>query len=139
MPLESSEEVRRRRRVAHQPQLRNRRRLRRLKLAPDARALAKSVSTVVQVPLYDLMNAPRGSAKVVEARQLAMYLMYVHLGWDQPQIAILFERDAATVSLACRHSEDRRDVAAFEAVIARIESLYGEAMRKLEPELRDAA
>lgn len=52
-----------------------------------------------------------------------MYLMHVVLRRPYAEVARFFGRDRTTVAHACSHIEDRRDEPAFEADVARLESL----------------
>ncbi len=54
------------------------------------------------------------------ARQAAMYLAHVALGISLSAVGKFFGRDHSTVAHGCRRVEDRRDDAAFDALIAEL-------------------
>ena len=88
----------------------------------EASRLVALVAADRHVPTLLLLHPSRCSADVAEARQLAMYLMHVVLGRSYAKIGRFFGRDRTTVSHACARIEDRRDAAAFEARVARLEA-----------------
>ena len=56
-------------------------------------------------------------------RQIAMYVCHVVLRLSLSDIGHCFGRDRTTVSHACNVVEDRRDDAAFDALVASIERI----------------
>jgi chromosomal replication initiation ATPase DnaA len=67
--------------------------------------------------------ARRGRARVVFARQTAMYLMRVIYGLTLAEIAEQFGRDRSTVSYACQRIEDLRDDPCFDHQLTQLERL----------------
>jgi chromosomal replication initiation ATPase DnaA len=103
---------------------RNRWRLKRLQRDARAHALLKIIAAVRGIPLYDLLDRRRGIAPVCQARQLAMYLVYVTLSRPQEEVARIFDRQRSTVAHACHVIEDMREAPEIEAEIARIETCF---------------
>ena len=68
-----------------------------------------------------LVQRGRGIARLAEARQLAMYLMHVVEGRLYAEIGRVFGRDRTTVSHACAVIEERREAAAFDEEVGRLE------------------
>lgn len=68
-----------------------------------------------------LVHPSRCMADTALARQTAMYLLHVVLGWAMADVGAVFGRDRTTVSYACAKVEDRRDDPAFEAKLNRLE------------------
>jgi chromosomal replication initiation ATPase DnaA len=83
------------------------------------------VADAYGVGLADLLAPTRRTAAVAAARQTAMYLARVVFGWTYRDIADAFGRDPRTVAYACRRVEERRDDAATEAAVARLETACG--------------
>lgn len=70
----------------------------------------------------DQLSAPtRHSANAALARQVAMYVTHVALGFSFSEVGELFGRDRTTASHACKVIEDRRDNAEFDRFILRLE------------------
>ncbi len=82
------------------------------------------VAGVFQVSPADLRAASRGPAHVALARQVAMYLCHVSLGFDHGRVARAFGRDRTTASHACKVVEDRRDDPEFERRIAILDGVF---------------
>jgi len=78
------------------------------------------------VPVGLLLHKSRCAADVAEARQLAMYLMHVVLQRPMTEIGAFFGRDRTTVSHACHCVEDKRDDAAFDGEVIRLEAAIDE-------------
>lgn len=66
------------------------------------------VSLALGVAPGEIVSHRRLGARVVMARQAAMYLAHVGWGWSLAQVGRAFGRDRATVSEACRHIEEKR-------------------------------
>ena len=80
------------------------------------------VTLVFQVDIAELRRRSRGRAPVALARQTAMYLAHVHLGWSLERAGQAFGRDRTTVVHACRRIEDRRDKPGFERALIQLET-----------------
>jgi chromosomal replication initiation ATPase DnaA len=78
------------------------------------------------ISIDDLL-ARRGRARVVFARQTAMYLMRVIYGLSLTEIAAHFGRDRSTVSYACQRIEDLRDDPCFDHQLTQLERLLRSA------------
>lgn len=92
---------------------------------PAAARLIGLVAASRDIPLYLLLQEGRGEARVAEARQLAMYLMHVAEGRLYAEIGRVFGRDRTTVSHACAVIEERRECAAFDEAVDRLEQALG--------------
>ncbi|HEY4263818.1 MAG TPA: helix-turn-helix domain-containing protein, partial [Micropepsaceae bacterium] len=68
-----------------------------------------------------------GRARVVFARQTAMYLMRVIYGLTLTEIAAYFGRDRSTVSYACQRIENLRDDPCFDHQLTQLEGLLRSA------------
>lgn len=75
------------------------------------------------VATRDLASRSRAHPRAALARQVAMYLCHTGLGLSQSEVARLFGRDRSTVGHAARVIEDRRDEAAFDAWLDRLEAV----------------
>jgi chromosomal replication initiation ATPase DnaA len=78
------------------------------------------------ISIHDLL-ARRGRARVVFARQTAMYLMRVIYGLTLTEIAAYFGRDRSTVSYACQRIENLRDDPCFDHQLTQLEGLLRSA------------
>ena len=85
-----------------------------------AAALAAWVAVVDRLALF---GASRGGAQVAAARQLAIYLAHVALGYDLTRLAAAFGRDRATLRHALRRIEDERDDPAFDRQLTGLEAI----------------
>lgn len=75
------------------------------------------------VSVEALLQPSRGKAEIALARQLAMYLMHVSLQRIYADVGAFFGRDRTTVAHACALIEDRRELAAFDRTVERLEQL----------------
>ena len=73
------------------------------------------------VPVAELRAPTRRHAPVAQARQVAMYLTHVAFGFSLSAVGRYFGRDRTTAAHACRLIEDRRDDAAFDLLLDRLE------------------
>lgn len=73
-----------------------------------------------RIPLSSIVAGTRGPLQSAHARQAAMYLAHVALGISLSAIGKFFGRDHSTIAHGCRRVEDRRDEAAFDALIAEL-------------------
>lgn len=69
----------------------------------------------------DLQAPTRGSSTAALARQVAMYLAHTSFEMSIARVGVAFDRDRSTVAHACRLIEDRRDDAAFDAMLTQFE------------------
>lgn len=72
-----------------------------------------------------LRSADRGTAGTALARQIAIYLSHVELGFSLSEVGRQFGRDRTTVAHACALVEDLRDDGNAERVIASLEAATG--------------
>ncbi len=85
-------------------------------------ALVKQLSAhFFDVSETELLAPTRKGANAALARQVAMYVCHVTLGFRFSEIGELFGRDRTTVSYACNAIEDRRDNPEFDHFVIRIE------------------
>lgn len=68
-----------------------------------------------------LISDRRGRAPVALARQVAIYLLHVHLGMTLTAAAWHFRRDRTTAGHACRRVEDRREDGNVDRMIEEME------------------
>lgn len=85
------------------------------------------VSMVLDVPMQDIVAKRRTTAAAARARQMAIYLTHVVLGWPLWKVAAAFGRDRSTASHAIHAIEDLRDDAAFDARLASMEACVRQA------------
>ncbi|WP_068081393.1 helix-turn-helix domain-containing protein [Polycladidibacter stylochi] len=69
-----------------------------------------------------LVLTSRGMAKVALARQVAMYILHVALGYSHSNVGRVFGRDRTTVSHACKVVEEMRDQYHFDSHLSAMES-----------------
>jgi chromosomal replication initiation ATPase DnaA len=74
------------------------------------------------VSIHDLLGK-RGGARIVLARQIAMYLTHVVCGLNMAQVGASFRLDRSTASYACRRIEDLRDDPCFDRQLTQLENL----------------
>ena len=93
--------------------------------APDlmAQRVLQLVALARGVQPLQLVHRARCRSRVAVARQLAMYLMHVALGWQYAEIGQYFGRDRTTVSHACAVIEDLREAPGFDAEVEQLETL----------------
>jgi len=93
--------------------------------APDqmAQRLLQLVALARGVQPSQLVHRARCRSRVAVARQLAMYLMHVALGWQYAEVGQFFGRDRTTVSHACAVIEDMREAPGFDAEVEQLETL----------------
>lgn len=96
------------------------------------------VMSVFRVSHEEIFRPTRGPARIALARQVAMYLHHVVLRQSLSSVAHCFARDRTTVSHACQTVEDRRDDAAFDALILSLERAIGAGLAHLSGEEGDA-
>ena len=91
---------------------------------PLACRLSREIaSAFFDIPLDEIERPNRAVVPVCEARHVAIYLAHVVFQVSLTAMAGEFGRDRTTVAHAVRRIEDRRDDAAFDAQLARLERL----------------
>ena len=91
-------------------------------LAADGRWLAAGlVASAFGIRGDALLKARRGTAEVAVARQAAMYLAHTRLSASYTLAGAFFGRDRTTAAHACRKTEERREDARFDGIIACLE------------------
>jgi chromosomal replication initiation ATPase DnaA len=87
-----------------------------------ARAVVESaISAAFAVPTAEIGRATRGQAQIAFARQSAMYLAHVALGFTLSDVGRAFGRDRTTAAHACRRVEERREDPQVDAALAALE------------------
>jgi len=81
------------------------------------------VAISFNVPELSIRARGRGGSRLIQARQVAMYLLNEVFCLTQTRIAEIFERDRSTVAHACHVIEDTRDDPLFDAKLERLEEL----------------
>lgn len=89
------------------------------------------VAMVMDVPERELVSRRRTNAVAARARQTAIYLVHIVLGWPLRRAAAAFGRDRTTGSHAVQLIEDLRDDAAFDARLSNMEACLRQVV---EPE-----
>ena len=84
------------------------------------------VAHLCGIPAQDLFGR-RGGARVVLARQIAMYLMHVVCGLNMAQIGAAFRLDRSTASYGCHRIEDLREDPCFDLQLSKLENLLRSA------------
>lgn len=69
-----------------------------------------------------LTGMRRGRAAIAFARQVAIYVLHIHLGLSLTLSARAYGRDRTTAAHACRVVEDRRDDGRVDGLIGVIEA-----------------
>lgn len=70
----------------------------------------------------------RGTPRVAQARQIAMYLAHVGFALSVEGVARHFRRDRSTVAHACRVVEDNRDDRWFDCRVSALELVCRQAV-----------
>lgn len=95
------------------------------------------VAYAYQLSTREILETRRGSARAAQARQIAMYVVYVGFGISLARVANAFNRDRSTVAYACHQIEDRRDDAEFDSWLDALEAAVRQAAalsgQQLEP------
>lgn len=89
--------------------------------AAACRFLESTVFAVFDVDERGLVRPDRGEARLIFARQVAMYLAHTGFGLSLSEIGRHFARDRTTVAHACRLIEERRDDPKVELIVEAIE------------------
>lgn len=80
------------------------------------------VAMVMDVSERELLSRRRTNAIASRARQTAIYLVHIVLGWPLRRAAAAFGRDRTTGSHAVQLIEDLRDDASFDARLTNMEA-----------------
>lgn len=93
--------------------------------APRAVCLAIAVCVALDFGFApaELFGRGRGTPRLVQARQIAMYLAHVGFALPCEIVARQFGRDRSTVSHACRVVEDGRDDRWFDCRVGALEEV----------------
>ena len=86
-----------------------------------ARLAQQAAAYAFGVPVEEINTPTRGRARAALARQAAIYLTHVAFGFSLSAVGRYFGRDRTTAAHACRLIEDRRDDAAFDLLLDRLE------------------
>jgi len=89
----------------------------------DIRVAVELVAATQGVSVDDILKPERSQAHIAFARQLAMYMTHVALGYSLTKTGKLFSRDRTTVSHACGRIEDRRDDVGFDCALNSLEAV----------------
>lgn len=81
------------------------------------------VAAIQGVSPEDILKPSRSQAHIALARQLAMYMAHVALGYSLTKTGQLFRRDRTTVSHACGRIEDMRDDVNFDHALDSLEAV----------------
>ncbi|MEM9169954.1 MAG: helix-turn-helix domain-containing protein [Pseudomonadota bacterium] len=95
--------------------------LEKLYCARIAREAAEVVARAHSISVAEILSKDRARARVVYARQMAMYLSHVVGQLSLGQVSHEFGRDRTTVGYSCNAIEDRRDGPFFDKEIAGLE------------------
>jgi chromosomal replication initiation ATPase DnaA len=77
------------------------------------------------------IRTDRRRPDAARARQMAMYLAHVGLGWPLQRVGAAFGRDRSTAGFACDLIEDLREAEGFDARLDQLEACVRSA--PLEP------
>ena len=88
---------------------------------PFAGTIETAVAAAFGVPVHELRAPTRRTATVALARQCVMYLAHTTLGWSQATVGAVCGRNRRTVAHGCRLIEERRENAAFDALLVGLE------------------
>jgi len=87
----------------------------------DVDVIEQAVLRAFDLPVRSLRSRQRGRAEIAFARQVAIYLLHVHIGLTLTDAARLFGRDRTTAAHACRIVEDKRDDRSVDLKVEAIE------------------
>lgn len=103
-----------------------------------ARLVLLVVGAQMRTSRKALLQASRGTARVCQARQIAMYLLHTALSCSYQEVAAIFGRDRTTVSHACRLVEDMRDDPQTDGKLLQMEEIISAALALRHPSDRPA-
>ncbi|MCB8838855.1 helix-turn-helix domain-containing protein [Aurantimonas sp. VKM B-3413] len=95
-------------------------------------------SAFFDIPLAEIERPNRAVVPVCDARHVAIYLAHVVFQISLNAMAGEFGRDRTTVAHAVRRIEDRRDDAAFDALLGRLERLAHAVHAAMQREAAEA-
>lgn len=84
--------------------------------------VASLVAMITDVPVSEILARRRTNSTAARARQTAIYLVHIVLGWPLRRAADAFGRDRTTASHAVQQIEDLRDDASFDARLSAMEA-----------------
>lgn len=94
-------------------------------LQPDdqarAQLIAHLVSLATDLSAGEILHGSGGDPRILRARQVAIYLAAVGLGWTLTRAGAAFGRDRTTAGIACRRVEDLRDDPRLDRALDAIE------------------
>lgn len=85
------------------------------------------VAMMMDVPPREIEARRRTTAAAARARQTAIYLIHIVLGWPMWRAAAAFGRDRTTASHAVQLIEDLREDARFDARLSSMEACVRQA------------
>ncbi|MDP1629906.1 MAG: helix-turn-helix domain-containing protein [Caulobacter sp.] len=85
------------------------------------------VALAMDVSVREIASRRRSTLAATRARQTAIYLTHVTLGWSLGRVAMAFSRDRTTASHAVRMVEDLRDDPGFDSHLTDLESCIRQA------------
>jgi hypothetical protein len=88
---------------------------------PIRRVVEVAVAAAFDVSIEDLHRPTRGTARTALARQIAMYVSHVTLGFCYREAGSMFGRDRTTAAHACRIVEERREDPRMDAQVQALE------------------
>lgn len=74
-----------------------------------AQLIAHLVALATGLTAAEILHGSGAEPRVLRARQVAIYLAAVGLGWTLTRAGAAFGRDRTTAGIACRRVEDLRD------------------------------
>ncbi len=93
-------------------------------------------AALFNVSSKELRRPGRAVAGVARARQIAMYVTHVALGFSMNEIGRGFGRDRTTVLHACHRIEDMRDEIEFDRIVNTVERVaraaFGNRMGRVD-------
>lgn len=87
-----------------------------------AALVVEMVALATATPRSEILGVRHRARAAVQARQMAMYLIYVIFQWPLDRIGAAFGRDRTTAGHACRQVEDMRDDRHTDEMLDRLEA-----------------
>jgi chromosomal replication initiation ATPase DnaA len=88
---------------------------------PIRRVVEIAVAAAFDVTIAELHRPTRGTARTALARQIAMYVAHVALGFSYREAGNMFGRDRTTAAHACRIVEELREDPRTDAQVQALE------------------
>ncbi|TFF25135.1 hypothetical protein E3C22_07070 [Jiella endophytica] len=108
----------------------------RQRVATEACRLAQEIASLgFDVPVSEIRRPSRAETRACDARHVAMYLAHTIFQISLTKMALAFGRERTSVAHAVRRVEDRRDDAAFDRRLQRLEELAAAACRVADSRL----